>query len=136
MSNNTSEKLWQFTASEILPRLRNGDLNAVEYSTSLVQRIEQRDKAVKAWVGFESELALQQAKKLDALPASERGPLHGLPIGVKDVILTKDMPTQYNSPLFESQTPIGTDANAIASLRAAGRYLLRASLKPMLTLLW
>ena len=57
-----------------------------------VARIAERDGVVKAWVNFDPELALAQARALDRSPS--RGPLHGVPIGVKDIIDTFDMPTE------------------------------------------
>ena len=114
---------WRFTAAEALPLLRSGELKVVDYAKSLLSRIQQRDQEVKAWVYLSPNLILQNAQKLDGLPASERGPLHGLPVGVKDIILTKDMPTQYNSRLFESDNPIGVDAACVMTLRAAGALI-------------
>ncbi|KAK5700325.1 hypothetical protein LTR17_023039, partial [Elasticomyces elasticus] len=93
------------------------------YVKSLLERVQARDPEVKAWAWIEPSLILQQAKELDGLSASERGPLFGLPIAVKDVILTKDMPTQYNSRLYESETPIAIDANCIMTLRAHGALI-------------
>ena len=100
---------WRLDAHEALPLMLNGELKVVDYAKSLILRIQRRDQNVKAWVWLNPSQILQQAKVLDELPASERGPLHGLPIGVKDIILTKDQPTQYNSKLYESEIPINTD---------------------------
>jgi amidase len=61
--------------------------------------VEARDAAVHGWAFLNPELVLKSARELDAIPPQERGPLHGIAIGVKDVILTKDMPTQYNSSM-------------------------------------
>jgi len=118
-----SMKPWRLTAAEILPLLRTGQLTVTDYVKSLLERIQARDAAVKAWVWLEPSLVLQRAKELDGLPAEQRGPLHGLPIAVKDVILTKDMPTQYNSRLYESETPVAIDANCIITLRASGALI-------------
>lgn len=118
-----SKEPWQLTAAEALPLLRSGELKAVNLAQSLLYRIQQRDNDVKAWVFLSPNLILRNAQRLDDLPASERGPLHGLPIGVKDIILTKDMPTQYNSRLYESNTPIDMDASCVMTLRAAGALI-------------
>ncbi|KAK3651533.1 hypothetical protein LTR56_005675 [Elasticomyces elasticus] len=114
---------WRLTAAEALPLLREDKLTVTDYVKSLLERVQARDPEVKAWVWIEPSLILQQAKELDGLSASERGPLFGLPIAVKDVILTKDMPTQYNSRLYESETPIAIDANCIITLRAQGALI-------------
>ncbi|KAK5712623.1 hypothetical protein LTR17_017876 [Elasticomyces elasticus] len=114
---------WRLTAAEVLPLLRDNKLTVTDYVKSLLERVQARDPEVKAWAWIEPSLILQQAKELDGLSASERGPLFGLPIAVKDVILTKDMPTQYNSRLYESETPIAIDANCIITLRAQGALI-------------
>ncbi|KAK4973591.1 hypothetical protein LTR42_005580 [Elasticomyces elasticus] len=120
----SSQEPWLLTAAEVLPLLREDKLTVTDYVKSLLERVQARDPEVKAWAWIEPSLILQQAKELDGLSVSERGPLSGLPIAVKDVILTKDMPTQYNSRLYESETPIGIDANCIITLRAQGALIL------------
>ena len=114
---------WQLTATEACGLLRKGDLSVEEYVKSLLARIKQRDSVVKAWVYLNKDLVLQRARELDKVPTEERGPLHGLPIGIKDVILTKDMPTQYNSRIYESDKPSGIDAGPVITLRAAGALI-------------
>lgn len=66
-----------------------GELTVTELATSTLNRIKARDGEVKGWAYLNEELVLQRAKELDALPKEERGPLHGITIAVKDVILTK-----------------------------------------------
>ncbi|EXL65748.1 amidase [Fusarium oxysporum f. sp. conglutinans race 2 54008] len=68
-----------------------------EYAKSLLERIKARDEDVKAWAYLDEKRAMQEARRLDGIPKNNREPLHGLPIAVKDVIYTKDMPTQFNS---------------------------------------
>ncbi len=81
--------LSRLTATEVLEKTSSGELSVEDYAISLLKRIEQRDEAVQAWAYLDQEYVLEQAKALDALPASERGPLHGVAIAVKDVIFTK-----------------------------------------------
>lgn len=114
---------WQLTASEALPLLRSGSLTVEAYARSLLDRIQRRDNQVKAWVYLSPSHILTEARRLDDEAPESRGPLHGLPVAVKDVILTKDMPTQYNSPLFESDGAIQMDANVVMSLRAMGALI-------------
>lgn len=116
----SSKQPWQLTATEALPLLRSGTLTVETYARSLLDRIQRRDPQVRAWVYLSPSQILTSARQLDDVAPSARGPLHGLPIAVKDVILTNDMPTQYNSPLFASEDPIPTDANVVMSLRAMG----------------
>lgn len=80
---------YRLTGSEALPLLKSGELTVEAYARSLLDRIKQRDHVVKAWAFLDPEFVLEQAKKLDQIPAEKRGPLHGIPVGVKDVIFTK-----------------------------------------------
>lgn len=80
---------YRLTATEAAKKIRNGELTVVEYAKSLLSRIEQRDPIVKAWAYLNPEHVLEEAKRLDAVPLAERGPLHGVGIAVKDVIYTK-----------------------------------------------
>ena len=80
---------YRLTATEALNLLRKGDLTVQAYAASLLDRIRERDDAVKAWAYLDPELVLAQARALDAVPIELRGPLHGLPVGIKDAILTK-----------------------------------------------
>lgn len=114
---------WRLTATEALELIRDQQLTIESYATSLLSRISSRDELTKAWVHLPKDLILSNARALDAVPFDQRSPIHGLPCGVKDVILTKDMPTQYNSRIFESEQPIGIDAAPIMTLRAAGALI-------------
>jgi Asp-tRNA(Asn)/Glu-tRNA(Gln) amidotransferase A subunit family amidase len=111
------------TATQALHLIRSGNLTIESYATSLLTHISSRDSLTKAWVHLPHDLILSNARALDAVPFANRSPIHGLPIGIKDVILTKDMPTQYNSRIFESAQPIGIDAAPVATLRAAGALI-------------
>ncbi|KAM3416339.1 hypothetical protein BST61_g7944 [Cercospora zeina] len=117
-------RLYKLAGTEAVALMRSGELKCEDYVNALLDRIDERDEAVKAWVHVDRQQAIEQAQALDRIPCSQRGPLHGLPVGIKDIILTKDMPTQYNSKLFESTKPIATDAAAIAVLRIRGALLL------------
>lgn len=80
---------YRLTASEALALMKDGSLTVEAYANSLLARIKERDHIVKAWVYLDPEFVIAQARKLDQIPKHERGPLHGIAIGVKDVILTK-----------------------------------------------
>jgi Asp-tRNA(Asn)/Glu-tRNA(Gln) amidotransferase A subunit family amidase len=64
-------------------------LTVEAYARALLDHLTPRDKTLHAWVYVDAEQVISQAKKLDQIPASQRGPLHGLPIGVKDILLTQ-----------------------------------------------
>ena len=84
-------------------------------------RIAAREDHVGAWIHVDSERALTEARTRDAEPP--RSPLHGIPVGVKDVIDTADMPTGYGSSIYAGYRP-GADAACVALLRAAGMIVL------------
>lgn len=84
---------YRLTATEAGALMQKGDLSVESYAKSLLARIKERDSQVKAWAYLNPEFVLEQARNLDKIPAEKRGPLHGIAIGVKDVILTKGMIT-------------------------------------------
>ncbi|MCC6780606.1 MAG: amidase [Hyphomicrobiales bacterium] len=86
-----------------------------------LDRIAQRESAVGAWAFLDRDAALAQARSLDA--SSGRGPLHGMAIGIKDVIATADMPTEYGSPIYAGHRP-AWDAACVSAIRAAGGVVL------------
>lgn len=83
---------YRLTACQALALIQKGDLKVEDYAKSLLARIEERDEVVRAWAYLEPELVLTHVNRLDQIPAAERGPLHGIAVGVKDVILTKGIP--------------------------------------------
>lgn len=131
--NGNSEALsphYLLSASEAAKKLRSGELNVETYARSILSKIDARGAKVGAWAYLDRERVLQEARRLDSLPPSARGPLHGVAVAVKDVIQTKDMPTQHNSLSYAVssgltfQSEVGTDANSIAMLRQAGALIV------------
>ncbi len=110
----------RLTASEAAARLEAGDLSAEALVRNCLDRAEAR-AAVKAWVWLDPELALAQARAIDR--AGRPGLLKGVPVGVKDVIDTYDMPTQHGSPIYRGNRPFA-DAACVALTRAAGGVIL------------
>ncbi|MEI6758811.1 MAG: amidase [Betaproteobacteria bacterium] len=96
-------------------------MNSEGVVQSLLNRVDACESSVGAWAWLDRNLALQRARELDANPV--RGILHGLPIGIKDVIDTADMPTEYNSPIYAGYRPT-KDAEVVSRLRAAGAIVL------------
>ena len=108
-------------ASQIVAKIAAGETTCEAVTRDCIERIAARDGVVKAWVNFNPELALAQAHALDREP--RRGPLHGVPIGIKDVIDTFDMPTEMGSPIYRGYRPLA-DAACVALLRRAGAVIL------------
>ena len=84
-------------------------------------RIAEREPQVGAWQFIDADKALKQARAADRL--TPQGPLHGIPIGVKDIIDTADMPTTLGSPIYAKRQP-DWDAACVAALRAAGAIVV------------
>ncbi|KEY73632.1 hypothetical protein S7711_09673 [Stachybotrys chartarum IBT 7711] len=122
-SSSQINHAYLLTASEVATQIRAGTMTVEEYARSLLRRIDDRDSAVKAWAYIDKKYVIEQAKALDKVPFANRGPLHGVPVAVKDVIYTKDMPTQHGSPIHEGDFP-KIDADSIAILRKAGVLIL------------
>jgi Asp-tRNA(Asn)/Glu-tRNA(Gln) amidotransferase A subunit family amidase len=101
--------------------LARRELRAEDLLRDLLERIAAREPAVQAFVQLDAEAALAQARALDAGPW--RGPLHGLPFGVKDLLDTADLPTAYGTPVYARHRP-AADAAAVALCREAGAVLL------------
>jgi Asp-tRNA(Asn)/Glu-tRNA(Gln) amidotransferase A subunit family amidase len=106
----------RLSASEAAARLEAGDLTAETLVRDCLDRAASR-ASVKAWVWLDPELALAQARAIDR--AGRPGVLKGVPVGVKDVIDTYDMPTQHGSPIYRGNRPFA-DAACVALTRAAG----------------
>jgi len=110
----------RLTASEAAARLAAGTLTAEALTRDCLERANAR-AAVKAWVWLDPEQALAQARAADR--AGRPGLLAGVPVGVKDVIDTVDMPTQHGSPIYRGNRPFA-DASCVALIRAAGGVIL------------
>lgn len=113
--------LHALTASEASARLAAGTLSAEALARACLDRIASQDAALKAWAFVDPDHAIRAARELDKQP--RRSALHGVPVAVKDMIDTADMPTGHNSPLFQGHRP-GQDAAIVATLRAAGALIL------------
>ena len=96
-------------------------LTAVELVEASLARIAEREPTLQAWAFLDRDLALGQARARDA--EAPRGPLHGVPVGVKDIIDTADMPTEHGSPMYRDHRP-ATDAACVALVRRAGGIIL------------
>src|SRR6266478_6832973 len=98
-----------------------GRLAAEALVTACLDRIAARESVVGAWHHLDPDAALAAARQRDAEPP--RGPLHGIPIAVKDLIDTAETPTGYGSPIYEGHRP-AADAACVALARAAGAVAL------------
>ena len=113
------------SASAAAERIRSGLLTAEELVGACLERIRQVEPAVQAWTFLDESHALAQARQRDELKRSGQpiGPLHGVPVALKDIIDTRDMPTENGTVLHKGRTP-RDDAAVVRMLRAAGAVIL------------
>jgi Asp-tRNA(Asn)/Glu-tRNA(Gln) amidotransferase A subunit family amidase len=121
MDAKTKRALNELSAIEIAAGIAVDEFTCESVVRDCVDRIAARDGVIKAWVNFDADLALAQARAFDH--ERRRGPLHGVPIGVKDIIDTFDMPTEMGSPIYHGYRPLA-DAPCVALLRRAGAVIL------------
>jgi Asp-tRNA(Asn)/Glu-tRNA(Gln) amidotransferase A subunit family amidase len=123
MSDGSVSKLEPcfFTAAEASASIRDGSLTSEALVRSCIDRIEMRDPAIKAWLHVDKAGAIAAARERDKYP--DKGPLHGIPFGVKDMIDTADMPTTYNSNCYWQHRP-AKDAACVAVARHSGAVIL------------
>jgi Asp-tRNA(Asn)/Glu-tRNA(Gln) amidotransferase A subunit family amidase len=106
---------------ELVTRIARRDISVEAVVHACIARIEACEPSVQAWQHFDPALALEQARRLDRQPPA--GPLYGVPIGVKDLMDTVDMPTTYGSPIYAGHRPM-TDAACVALSRTAGAVVM------------
>jgi Asp-tRNA(Asn)/Glu-tRNA(Gln) amidotransferase A subunit family amidase len=120
-----ASQLHWLTATDAARAVRDGLVSAEQLTEAYLARIREADPEVQAWTYLDPEHALAQARARDAARREGRplGPLHGVAVGIKDIIDTEDMPTEDGSVLHAGRTP-RDDATVVAMLRAAGAVIL------------
>jgi Asp-tRNA(Asn)/Glu-tRNA(Gln) amidotransferase A subunit family amidase len=117
--------LYWLSASEAARLIREGIISSEQLVEACLARVREIDAQVEAWAFLDPAHALAQARAADAwrLEGRPTGALHGVPIGVKDIFDTADMPTENGSVLYAGRTP-SRDATVITMLRAAGAVIM------------
>ncbi len=115
----------ELSAIDALTKIRAGLLSSVDLVKACLARIEETDGEIHAWVHVDAERALARAKEMDAMRKAGRaiGQLHGIPVGLKDIIDTRDMPTERGTPIFAGRQP-DADAALVDRLMEAGAVIL------------
>jgi len=111
----------RLSATEAARKLAAREITAQALLADCIERIREREPVVHAWTHLDFDGATKRARQLDAMPAT--GLLHGLPIAVKDLFDTFDMPTRSGSPIYERHRP-PSDAASVAIARAAGAIVV------------
>ena len=117
----SSVRLNELTATEIVRLISAGEATCEAVVRACLERIGQREPEVGAWYYLNPEQVIAKAREIDK--GSRRGPLIGVPFGIKDIIDSCDMPTEYGSPIYRGHQP-KNDAACIALGRKAGGLLL------------
>lgn len=116
--------LIKISAVNALEMMERGELTSEKYVTAFLEHIKNREPEVGAWIFLDPEMALQQAREADKRRRDKiPGKLNGLPIGIKDIIDTKDMPTENGSLIHKDRRP-PEDAHLVKLLRDAGAVIM------------
>jgi Asp-tRNA(Asn)/Glu-tRNA(Gln) amidotransferase A subunit family amidase len=107
----------KLSATDAAAAIAAGRLNSVDFVFACLERIKAREPEIGAWSFLDPDRALAEARARDA--EAPRGPLHGVPVGIKDIIDTADMPTTYGSLIYANHRP-SVDAACVALIRRAG----------------
>lgn len=113
------------SATEAARLIGDGVISSEQLVEACLAQVRAVDDRIHAWAFLDPEHALTQARALDQLRLAGQptGPLHGVPIAIKDIFDTADMPTEYGSPIHAGRTP-SRDATAVALLRGAGAVIM------------
>ncbi|HIC29096.1 MAG TPA: amidase, partial [Rhodospirillales bacterium] len=115
----------ELSATEAARQLREGELSAEDMVTACLERIDEIDGEVQAWAHLDPDFALEQARARDAQrqAGDPLGPLHGVPVGIKDIFDTEGLPTENGTPLDSGRQP-DRDCKAVSLLKEAGSVIM------------
>ena len=113
------------SAIELVKKLRTGDISSVDLCNAYIKRIDKYEKDVKAWAFFDKKVLLEKAEEADDYRKSGKptGVLHGLPVAVKDIVGTLDMPTECGT-VFRKKMSSSQDAEVVNLLKTAGAIVM------------
>jgi Asp-tRNA(Asn)/Glu-tRNA(Gln) amidotransferase A subunit family amidase len=117
--------LLNLTALDLVTKMKKGEISSEKLVKNYIDQIKTKDKEVEAWEFFDEELAISQAKKLDAdrQAGKIQGDLHGIPVGIKDIFDTEDMPTLDGSEAHK-KNPSLSDCTVVSKLKQAGAVIM------------
>jgi len=113
------------SAADAARSIRDGAISSEQLTETCLARVREADDEIQAWQFLDPDHALAQARARDEARSKGEpvGPLHGVPVGIKDIIDTEDMPTEDGTVLHAGRTP-ARDAAVVSMLRAAGAVIL------------
>ncbi|MGI9525166.1 MAG: amidase [Hyphomicrobiaceae bacterium] len=120
--------LADLTATDALEKMRASEISCSDLVEACISRIEEREDDVQAWEFFDAAYAREQAQSADQALAGggSLAALHGIPVAIKDIIATADMPTQDGTPIHKGRQP-EEDATCVRALRDAGAVIMGKS---------
>src|SRR5215471_1401069 len=117
----SEDELTAFSLTEVSEKIRKRVVSPVELTKACLRKIERLNPKLNAYITVVADQALARARQAEAEPW--KGPLHGIPIGIKDIFDTAGIRTTAASKLFENRIPT-TDAEVVRRLKAAGAVIL------------
>ncbi|MCW5621577.1 MAG: amidase, partial [Burkholderiales bacterium] len=119
------DDLYRLSLIDAVRRMTSGELSSERYTRSLLLRVREVDDAIAAWAHLDAEAALARARECDARIRAGRlpGGLQGVPVGVKDLVYTRDMVTSMGSPIYAQYTP-DINGEVVDRLRTAGAFVM------------
>jgi len=117
--------LIELSATEAAQKIRDGEISSEELVQACLDRINEVDSEIEAWAHLNPDFALEQARALDKLRAAGGpvGPLHGIPVGIKDIFDTGDIPTENGTVLNSGRQPVD-DCRVVSLLKEAGCVIM------------
>lgn len=133
---NGKSAITSLGAIDLRDQIAAGKITAVEAASAFIERIGQREESVQAWAWFDPDFVLRQAGELDARRAAGKaiGPLHGLPVGIKDIVDTAGIPTENGTIIDAGRVP-DKDAAIVEKLKSAGAIIMGKTVTTELALL-
>ena len=119
--------LHTLTAAAAARHIEAGNLRSEVLTDAILEQIEAREPEIEAYVYVDRDTSMDEARIRDREPA--RGALHGVPVAVKDVFDTFDMPTAYGSPIYRNHQP-PQDSAVVAMIREKGGVILGKTVTP------
>ena len=117
------------SVEELVKKISLSKITSVEICNAYIERINKFEKEVKAWAFFDKKLLLEKAKEADDYKNSGKptGPLHGIPVAVKDIVGTIEMPTECGTPIRKGKS-YSQNAEIIDLLHSSGAIVMGLSL--------
>ena len=114
-----------YSVEELINKISNSQITSVEICEAYIERINKFEKDINAWAFFDKELLLEKAKESDAYKKSGKptGPLHGIPVAVKDIVGTLDMPTECGTPIRKGKS-YSQNAEIVDLLTSSGAIVM------------